>query len=246
MPWPGRGRPPGRSSAAGPPPPRCRRRCPAGTSGCGWTIELPQGQQQLEGDAQPPAAQGALEEQRRWLAFAPVGAQRRWRGLGHETLLSVCSAPELLSSRLLRQLLDGAAAQCRLGLARDWVAAAIRALVVHLHQQPALALALADPGQGVAPVELASLQPDSGMATLQRPLDRLVAERPVAAGVPHDHGAGAVLALWDHALEAGVIERVVLDRHGQPLLARVGRRTLRDRPRPEHPACLEPEVIVQA
>src|SRR5690349_9130677 len=84
------------------------------------------------------------------------------------------------------------------------------------------------------------------MAALERLARGLLAEDAVGAGVPHDHLAGAVLALGDHALEVAVGERVVFGRHGEPLLARVERRPLRYRPRLEHAVGLEPEVVVQA
>jgi hypothetical protein len=41
------------------------------------------------------------------------------------------------------------------------------------------------------------------------------------AGVPHDHLAGAVLPAGVTPLEVLVFERMILGRHGQPLLGRV-------------------------
>ena len=47
------------------------------------------------------------------------------------------------------------------------------------------------------------------------------------------------------ALEVAVLERVILDLHGEPLVGHVVRRTLRHGPRREHAVHLEAEVEVQ-
>ena len=72
----------------------------------------------------------------------------------------------------------------------------------------------------------------------------VLVEVAVGPGVPHDHGTGPV-ALADHALEVGVVERVVLHLDREALLARVGRGSLRHRPRAQRPVDLEPEVVVE-
>src|SRR5436190_2178518 len=48
--------------------------------------------------------------------------------------------------------------------------------------------------------------------------------------VPQQDGAAAILALRDDALEAAIIERMVLDMDREPLFARIEARPLRDRP----------------
>ena len=60
------------------------------------------------------------------------------------------------------------------------------------------------------------------------------------------HGAAAILALRDGALEAVVLDRVVLDMHGQPLLAGDKARAAGDRPALHHAVKLEAEVVMQA
>src|SRR5439155_20794521 len=50
--------------------------------------------------------------------------------------------------------------------------ACVRAFVGFLHQQPAGALALPDPGQGISAGELASIQPHRDMAVVDRSFDR--------------------------------------------------------------------------
>ena len=72
-----------------------------------------------------------------------------------------------------------------------------------------------------------------------------IAMRDPLALVPDDHRTGAVLALGDDALERGVVERVVLDMDGQPLLRRVEARPARHRPAPQHAVMLQPEIVVQ-
>jgi hypothetical protein len=105
------------------------------------------------------------------------------------------------------------------------------ARAAHAHERPAPAQPLA----GELEVELAP-----GEAALR------VALGLPGAAVPDLDRAGAVLAGRDAALEAPVLERVVLDVHRQALLAHFHGRALRHRPRHEHTAQLEPEVVVQA
>ena len=65
------------------------------------------------------------------------------------------------------------------------------------------------------------------------------------AAVPHDHVAAAVLAARDHALEVGVVERVVLDVDREVPRRGIEGQALRHRPAHEHAVDLEPEVVVQ-
>lgn len=51
----------------------------------------------------------------------------------------------------------------------------------------------------------------------------------MGAAVPHDHRPGAVLALRDHALEAGMAHRMVLRPDRQPFVLRIQRWALRHR-----------------
>ena len=81
----------------------------------------------------------------------------------------------------------------------------------------------------------------NGQAAVALLLDELV-----RAAVPDLDGAGAVLALRDLALERRVVERMVLDVHGEVLRARLERHALRYGPAREHAVALEPEVVVEA
>ena len=73
----------------------------------------------------------------------------------------------------------------------------------------------------------------------------LLLDQLVGAAVPDLDRAGAVLPGRDLALEVRVVERVVLDVHGQVPLARLERHALGHGPAREHTVALEPEVVVQ-
>ena len=83
------------------------------------------------------------------------------------------------------------------------------------------------------------------MAFFQR-LARVLAGRGLpGAAVPHHHGAAAIFALGDGALEGGVGEGMVLGAHGEALVVRVEARPVRHRPALEHPVQLQPQVPVK-
>ena len=62
--------------------------------------------------------------------------------------------------------------------------------------------------------------------------------------IPEHDDAGAVPGR-DHALERSVLNRMILDVHGQPLRLRIERGSLGDGPRQQHSVVLEAEVVVQ-
>ena len=68
--------------------------------------------------------------------------------------------------------------------------------------------------------------------------------RPGAA-IPDHHGAAAVLALRDGALELVVFDRMILDVDREPLLARNKARPARHRPAHHHAVEFEPQVVMQ-
>src|SRR5207247_10873633 len=74
---------------------------------------------------------------------------------------------------------------------------------------------------------------------------RIAVGAPCSA-VPQRDWSRAVLFFRDHTLEAAVIERVVLDVHGQPLVGRIEAGSLRHRPALERPIELETEIVMQA
>ena len=65
------------------------------------------------------------------------------------------------------------------------------------------------------------------------------------ASVPDHDRAAAVFALRDHALERGVVERMILDLNGQRLHRWVEAGPLRHRPAFERAVVLQAEVVVQ-
>src|SRR6185369_6977796 len=72
----------------------------------------------------------------------------------------------------------------------------------------------------------------------------IVLRRPVPA-VPDQHRAPAVFALWNGPFEGVVFDRVVLDLHRKPLLARDEARATRDRPTLHDAVEFEPKIVVQ-
>ena len=67
----------------------------------------------------------------------------------------------------------------------------------------------------------------------------------VEAAVPNDYLAGTVVALGNDALEIAVLDRMVFDHHGKPLVGRIERRPLGYGPRAQHAFHLEAEVVMQ-
>ena len=68
----------------------------------------------------------------------------------------------------------------------------------------------------------------------------------VGAGVPDQHGAGAILALGNDPLEGAVAQRVVLGVHGQVLDRRIVGEAARHRPAHQHAVGGHAQVVVQA
>ena len=73
----------------------------------------------------------------------------------------------------------------------------------------------------------------------------LLLQQLVRAAVPDLDRAGAVVPLRDLALEAPVLERMVLDVDGEVLLAGLERHAFRHGPGNEHAVALEAEVVVE-
>jgi hypothetical protein len=112
-----------------------------------------------------------------------------------------------------------------------------------LDEEPLLGAA-PGPDQGPLAAQLVALQREDELARLEPPLD--VALRAPGAPVPDDDRPGPVLAPGDHALEVGVLHRVVLHLHRQALVGRVGARPHGHGPGLEDAPPLQPEVPVQA
>ena len=79
----------------------------------------------------------------------------------------------------------------------------------------------------------------------REPAVSLLLEQLVRAAIPDLDRAGSVLSRRDLALEVGVVERVILDVHGQMPLSCVLRDPLWHGPAGKRPVALEPQVVVQ-
>ena len=118
--------------------------------------------------------------------------------------------------------------------------------VVSLDEQPLLLFfmrARAHAHEVPAPFQPLPIEREIKMA-LGVSLSRIAFGQP-ASLVPDDHGAAAVLALRDHALEGEVFHRVVFGVDGKPLLAGHQARAAGDGPALQDPVELKPQVVMQ-
>ena len=117
--------------------------------------------------------------------------------------------------------------------------------VVRLEQQPLLlASARLRADEVPAALQALAVQREGEMA-LGVGRARVAFRRP-AALVPDDHGAAAVLALGDRALEGEVLQRMVLRVDREALLPANEARAPRHRPALENAVELQPEIVVEA
>ena len=130
----------------------------------------------------------------------------------------------------------------RTDVSSNCVAGRLDVRVALLDEQPVL-LALLDLHERPLAVELVAAQLEEELALLESFAPIL--ERDPLAAVPHDHAARAVVALGDDPLEVAVLERVILDLHGEALVVHVVRRALGHRPRPEDAVHLQAQVEMQ-
>ena len=147
----------------------------------------------------------------------------------------------------MRDLFERAARRDRAVLLQHVLAAAgLGVVIAVLDQQPVGALA-------AAAVVLHAHQHPLALEFLthQREFEVTLGETfrrvfgvPVAA-VPDLHRAAAVLALGDGALEVAVVERMILDLHREPLLARIEGGPARHRPGLEHAVIFETKIVMQ-
>src|SRR5262249_41944886 len=119
-------------------------------------------------------------------------------------------------------------------------------LVTMLDQKPVGALSAiaiaTHPNQYPASVQLLAIKREFEVALGKTAL-RVIAV-PIAA-VPQLHGATAILAFRNGALEVAVVERMVLHLDREPLVMRIERRTARHRPGLEDAVKLQAEIIMQ-
>src|SRR5207248_3417891 len=116
----------------------------------------------------------------------------------------------------------------------------LRGFLALLEQQPVLGIAVElCRHERPSAVEPLAAQADGEAAVL------LLLDELVGALVPDLDRTGAVLPLRDLALEAGIVERVVLDVDGERPLPRLERHALRHGPARERAVALEAEVVVK-
>ena len=120
-------------------------------------------------------------------------------------------------------------------------AAVARLAAVLSHQEPVLRVAV-HVRRDERPLALQARAVQlHGEPAVALSLDELVGAR-----VPDLDGPAAVLACRDLALERRVLERMILDVHGEPAVALAHRHALRHRPAQEDAVLLEAQVVVQA
>src|SRR6185437_373323 len=151
------------------------------------------------------------------------------------------------SALALSDLLHRPSGRDRTILLEDIIAFALLGVfVAMLDQKPVGALAagavMAHAHQHPASVQLVALKrefevafPEAGFGIITIPI----------AAIPELHGAAAILALRDRAFEVAVVERMILDFDGEPLVMRVERRAAGHRPRLEDAVEFEPQIVVQ-
>ena len=93
-------------------------------------------------------------------------------------------------------------------------------------------------------MELPAMQHEMKFATSQL-LRWRFAERLISPLVPHHHRTAAIFPLGDGPLEINIGNRVVLNMHRQVLFPLGKRHPFRNRPRFQHSAQLQPEIVVQ-
>jgi hypothetical protein len=122
-------------------------------------------------------------------------------------------------------------------------------LVTLLDQEPAPAVPIAagppaQPYEHPAAVKFLARERELQLAGA-KPGFGIAHGRP-GAPIPEENRAAPVLSLGDDALEASVLERVILGLHGEALVGRIEARPLRDCPAREDAADLQTEVVVKA
>src|SRR5690606_7650194 len=121
-------------------------------------------------------------------------------------------------------------------------------LVLTLDQQPVFIVGPFAGARLEANKRSAALQALSPQCDFERylcqPLMPTLPRRPCAA-VPDDDRASAI-ARGDHALEACVVNRVILGANRKAFVRRIEAWPSRDRPGEQHAIKLKPEVVVQA
>ncbi len=105
-------------------------------------------------------------------------------------------------------------------------------IAMHTHQHPTA-------------FELCAFQREFKVACKEGLVRGLGALGSPEAAVPQHDRAAAVLALRDRALEITVVERMILDFHGQTFVGGIQRRSAGNRPGLEHTLPFQAHIVVQ-
>jgi hypothetical protein len=100
--------------------------------------------------------------------------------------------------------------------------------------------------QGEASAQLPASKDHVDLALLKLLVRREIALWLICAFVPDHHRSGAVLALGNHPLEIGVLDRMVLRPYGEPLVRRIHRRPFGDCPGYQDTVDRQPKIIMQS
>ena len=155
----------------------------------------------------------------------------------------------LLAALARGDLLDRAAGHRRERLFFQYVLVARAAgfLVLAFDQQPIVVTVAACPRahahQMPAAVQLLAVEIENEMA-LGVALVRIAFGKPAAA-IPDHHGAAAIFAFGDRALEGVVFDRMILDMDGEAFFIGIEARAAGHRPALHHAVEFEPQIVMQ-
>src|SRR5271166_559434 len=137
-----------------------------------------------------------------------------------------------------------------------------RVAVAFLDQQPLLFRSLASCTAARFAISRAIPGPHQGprsahLVTVELDIQLTVAHGPgwvgsgrindaIGSTIPHDYSACAVVARGNNAFEIAVLERMIFDHDGQPLVLGIKRWSLGHSPRSQHALHLETEVVVES
>jgi hypothetical protein len=124
-------------------------------------------------------------------------------------------------------------------------------LVAVFDEQPLFAVAgnpraPAGLDQGEASAQLPALEDHVDFTLLKLLVGRDAALRLVCTFIPDHHRSRAILALGNHPLEIGVLDRMVLRPYGEPLVRRTHGRPFGYCPRYQNAVDRQPKIIMQS
>ena len=125
------------------------------------------------------------------------------------------------------------------------VPSGLRGGIFLLEEEPLVPLAALHAHDGELARDLFAVQEELEVAARKLFFRRGVAQKLVGAPIPQHDAARAVVPLGNDALEASVLDGMVLDHHGQPFFRRIERRALGNRPGFERAPYFQAQIVVQ-